>query len=95
MQSIVLNALDSYRNQSWVRIYVSNQTATVLLKADNNIVQELQGVSDNVKVIAVSNMNDGDCVLEMPDQVIEAGVDSQLRKIRNAIDTAMKSGQQE
>lgn len=91
MRTIILNAMDAYRNQGWVRIYVSPNTANVLLKADNNIVEALKEVSDNVKVIAANGMNDGGCVLEMPDQVIDAGVDSQLRKIKTAIEDAMKS----
>ena len=86
LRSIILSAADSYRNQAWVRIYVPEQPANILLKADNNIAEALKDVSENVKVIAVSNMESGGCVLEMPDQVIEAGVDYQLRKIRGAIE---------
>lgn len=91
MRSIILNALDAYRNQAWVRIYVPDQTANVLVKSDKNIAESLQSVSENVKVIATSNMKEGDCVLEMPDQVIDAGVDSQLRKIKSAIETAVET----
>lgn len=91
MRSIILNALDAYRNQEWVRIYVPEQTANVLLKADRNIAEALKNVSENVKVVVTSNMKEGDCVLEMPDQVIEAGVSSQLRKIKSAIEMAVDS----
>lgn len=91
MRSIILNAMDAYRNQGWVRIYVSKDTADILLKADNSIVDDLKGISDNVKVIPSSGLDDGGCVLEMPDQVIDAGVSSQLKKIKSEITTAMES----
>jgi flagellar assembly protein FliH len=92
MSKIILSAMDSYRNQAWLRIYVSDQTANILTKADNNIVERLKGVSENVKVVAAQGMSDGGCIIEMPDQVIDAGIDTQLRKIRNAIDTAATTG---
>ena len=92
MSNIILSATDSYRNQAWLRIYVSDQTANILTKADNDIVEQLKNVSENVKVVAAQGMGDGGCIMEMPDQVIDAGIDTQLRKIRNAIDTAVTTG---
>lgn len=86
MHSIIQNAVGSYRNQAWLRIYVSNSTASILLKSDNNIIDALKGVSDNIKVISKPQMDDGGCILEMPDQVIDAGIDSQLKKFKTAID---------
>ena len=91
MHAIILNAMDGYRNQAWVRIYVSDGTANLLLKADANIAEELKNVSDNVKVIATSGMDDGACVLETPDRVIDTGTDAQLRKIKSALDEAIRS----
>lgn len=91
MRSIIQSAMDSYRNQAWVRVYVSDKTANRLLKADKKIADELKEISDNVKVVVTAGMNDGACVLEMPDQVIDAGVDTQLKKIRTALNEAVRS----
>lgn len=91
LHSIIINAMDAYRNQEWVRIYVPSESAAVLMKADNNIVKALQDVSDNVKVIPTDGMDTGACVIEMPDKVIDAGVNSQLRKIKLSIEDAMRA----
>lgn len=91
LRSIIVNAMDAYRNQEWVRIYVPSESAAVLMKADNNIVKALQDVSDNVKVIPTDGMDQGACVIEMPDKVIDAGVNSQLRKIKLSIEDAMRA----
>lgn len=88
LRSIVVSATDSYRNQEWLRIYVSEKDAGVLVKADGGIAKALQNVSENVKVIPSPGMEEGGCILEMPDQVIDAGVDTQLRKMKAAIETA-------
>lgn len=88
LRSIIVNALDSYRNQEWVRIYVSAEAAPVLLKADASIAEDLKEVSSSIRVLAGEGMKEGDCVLETPDRVIDASIDSQLKKLKNAIESA-------
>lgn len=91
MHSIIVGAMDSYRNQEWVRIYVSGSTANLLLKSDAKIADELRNISDNVKIVVAEGMGDGGCILEMPTRVIDAGVDAQLDKIRAGLDEAVRS----
>lgn len=85
MQSIITNAVDSYRNQEWVRILVSKNTKALLQSVDKSIVQALADVSDNIKIEVSSNMNDGDCIIEMPDQMIDAGMNTQMDTIKHAL----------
>ncbi len=85
MQSIISNAMDTYENQSWVKIIVSKNTKMLLEKADNSIIQTLREISENVKIEASADMNDGDCTIDMPDRMIDAGVDSQLAKIKHEL----------
>ena len=90
LRNIIVSAMEEYRNQEWIRIYVPEETASVLLKADSSIADALQGISDSVKVVVSKGMEEGSCIIETPDQVIDAGVDSQLTKIRQAISEAMR-----
>lgn len=90
LHGIILSALEEYRNQEWIRIYVPQDSANILLKADSSIAEELKGISDSVKVIVASDMAEGGCVIEMPDQVIDAGINSQLAKLRQAISEAVR-----
>ena len=85
MQSIIQNALDSYTNQSYLKIFVSKNTKSILVNADNSIIQALREISENVKVEISPNMNDGDCRIDMPDRVIDAGVNTQMTKIEQAL----------
>nr|WP_319488412.1 FliH/SctL family protein [uncultured Caproiciproducens sp.] len=86
MQSIITNAVDSYRNQEWIRILVSKNTKTLLQSVDKSIVQALSDVSDNIKIEVSPDMDDGDCTIEMPDQMIDAGVNTQIDKIKHVLD---------
>ncbi|HEX3037481.1 MAG TPA: FliH/SctL family protein [Oscillospiraceae bacterium] len=84
MQSIIRNAVDSYRNQEWVRICVSKNMEDVLLKADSSIIEALKDVSDSVKIVASPEMTDGDCIIDMPDRMIDCSADAQIRNIQEA-----------
>jgi len=85
IQAMVLNVMESYRNQEWVRICVSKNTADLLTKSDHNIIQALKDISDNVKIVSDSEMNDGDCKIDLPDRLIDAGIDTQLDSIKTAL----------
>lgn len=91
MHTIIVNAMDSYRNQEWVRIYVSGSTANLLLKGDAKITEELKAISENVKVVVTEGMGDGACILELPSRVIDAGIDAQLEKIQSGLNDAVRS----
>ena len=88
LRSIITAATDSYRNQTWLRIHLSEKDAGTLLKADVGIAETLEKVSDNVKIVSEPEMEDGGCIIEMPEQVIDAGVDSQFQKIKTAVESS-------
>lgn len=92
MRAIILAAMEKYRKQEWIRIYTSDRTAGVLMEADGNIAKALADISDNVKVISTPGMDESDCVIETPDQIIDAGLGSQLKKVRHGIDEIVKAG---
>ena len=93
MRAIIKSAMNSYRSQSWVRIYVSNGTAEVLLKGDNNIINELKEISDNIKVIPNPEMDDSDCLLETPEKIIDAGIGPQFEKLKAAVENSAANTQ--
>ena len=85
MKAIILDVMESYRNQEWVRIRVSPSTSELLTKADHNIIQALREISDNVKIVSAPEMTDGDCQIDLPDRLIDAGADTQLTSIKTAL----------
>lgn len=85
MQSIIQNVVESYRDLAWIKIQVSSSTAKLLLKSDRSMGEALQQVSNNVKIIENPEMDDGDCIIDLPDRRIDAGVGSQMGQIRSAL----------
>lgn len=85
MSSIVTGAMEAYRNQEWLKIYVSGNTAEILNNSDPPILTKLREISQTVKIVVCPDMKDDDCIMETPDQMIEAGTDTQLKKIEDAL----------
>lgn len=85
MQSIIQSVLDSYRDVAWVTITVAPSAARQMTKSEHGIVQALQNISQNVKVIENPGMSEGDCVIDLPDRRIDAGVDSQMGMVKMAL----------
>jgi flagellar assembly protein FliH len=85
MQAIILDVMESYRNQEWVKISVSPNTVEQLTKADSNIVQVLKEFSNNVKIVPSPEMKEGDCQIDLPDRLIDAGTDTQMDRIKAAL----------
>lgn len=85
LKTIVESVLEPYRNQAWVKINVSPSNAELIMKADQTIIENLQKVSNNVKIVPSPELKDGDCIIDLPDRLINAGVDEQLGQIKTAL----------
>ena len=45
----------------------------------------LPGLSDHIKIIPLSDDEAGTCIIEMPDEIIDASASTQLKNIRDLI----------
>lgn len=86
MQEIIKKAMDDYVNQSWIKIIVSKDTKSQLVDADHSIIDALRDISENVRIEASPDMKDGDCIIDLPDSMIDAGVETQMTKIKQALE---------
>lgn len=82
IRKIVEQVLEGYRNEEWIRIMVSPETAKTLIRTNHTIADALKHVSENIKVVPSPGMTDSDVMIEMADSAIDAGVDAQMEKIQ-------------
>lgn len=85
MRSIIEGVLSAYRGVAWVTITVPEGTGGQLARMEPDLIQALQEVSENVKIVENPKMNEGDCVIDLPDRRIDAGVDSQMSRVKMAL----------
>lgn len=84
IKDILHNAVKDYRNVEWLKIYLSKNDY-VTVSTDKNIMERLSQISEHVTLEAVAESEDGELIIESPENLIDLGVDTQLSNLRNAI----------
>lgn len=85
LASVIENATEAYRNQAWIKVTIPESLEKWVSKDGNLVEEALRKVSDNVKIVVSSNLEDGECLIDMPDQLIDAGVGTQLSRVKTAL----------
>ncbi len=78
-------ATEKLKRREWVRIYISEIDAHGIVESAPELTAALAGISDNVKIIPLKDGESGTCIIEMPDEIIDAGVSTQMTNIRATI----------
>lgn len=86
IRRMILNAVENGRNKQWAKIYISEYDANIMVHEDSDILDALRQVSDNIKIEVMENGEPGDLLVEYPNQVIDAGVNTQLKNIKQIMD---------
>ena len=80
-----VSTLNSNEKQ-WAKVFISESDAHIMVNEDSDILDALRKVSDNIKIEVMENGEQGDLLIEYPDQVVDAGVNTQLTNIRRIMD---------
>lgn len=75
-------ATDRLRRREWVHIYVGGCDSKELAQITPELTAALSGLSDHIKIIPMADDELGTCIIEMPDEIIDASVSTQLDNIR-------------
>lgn len=78
-------ATDRLKRREWVRIYVGGCTARELAQITPELTTTLAGLSDHIKLIPMADDESGTCIIEMPDEIIDASVSTQLGNIKDIL----------
>ncbi len=78
-------AIDKKKRREWVHIYIAECDAKKLTQAPASLMTALTALSDRVRVIPMANDESGTCIVEMPDEIIDASAATQLSNIRTLL----------
>ncbi len=78
---------EKLRKKDWVKIYMEKEDYEAMIQADEQLIEKLSRLSDNVKFVVMNEGTAGSCIIEMPDEVIDMSVDTQLENIRRLVDS--------
>ena len=86
---MIQTAIDKKKKKEWVHIYIAECDAKRLSQLPSSLTNALSALSDRVRIIPMAGDQSGTCIIEMPDEIVDASTDTQLNNLRNILmDTA-------
>lgn len=82
---MIQTALEKRKRREWVHIYIAECDAKTLSPMPASLASALTAVSDRVRIIPMSDDESGTCIIEMPNEIVDASVGTQLNNIRNLL----------
>ena len=79
---MVQAALDKRKHREWIHIYISESDAKRMSQIPASLTAAVSGISDRVRIIPMADDDSGTCVIEMPEEIIDASASTQLGNIR-------------
>ena len=90
---MIQTAVDKRKRREWVHIYIAECDAKRLSQLPASLSATLSGLSDRVRIIPMADDESGTCIIETPDEIIDASAATQLNNIRSILmDTAGGGG---
>ena len=86
---MIQSAIDKRKKKEWVHIYIAECDAKRLTRLPASLTGALSALSDRVRIIPMADDESGTCIIEMPDEIVDASVSTQLGNLRTILnDTA-------
>ena len=82
---MVQMATERLRRREWVHIYIGGCDTRELAQIAPELTASLAGLSDHIKLIPMANDESGTCIIEMPDEIIDASVPTQLDNLKDIL----------
>ena len=83
---MIQDATEKMKRREWVHIYVSGCDAKSLSQITPRLTRALSGLSSHIRIIPVAEEEDGTCIIETPDTIIDASASTQMSNIRSLLE---------
>lgn len=85
IKRMILSATEKLKRREWVQIYVADCDIKGVSQSDPMLAAALSSLSDHIKIVPMREAEAGTCIVEMPDEIIDASASTQLENIRSVI----------
>lgn len=82
---MVQTAIDKRKRREWVHIYIAECDAKRMGQVPASLSAALAELSDRVRIIPMADDEPGTCVIEMPDEIIDASASTQLDNLKDIL----------
>ena len=78
-------AVDKRKRREWVRIHIAECDAKRMARLSLALTAALASLSSQVRIIPMADDEPGTCIIEMPDEIIDASAATQIHNIRSML----------
>jgi len=89
---MIQTAVDKRKRREWAHIYIAECDARRLTSIPASLTTALSELSDRVRIIPMADDEAGTCIIESPDEIIDASASTQLQNIRELLDNGSAGG---
>ena len=89
---MIQTAIDKRKRREWAHIYIAECDAKHLVRVPASLMTALSALSDRVRIIPMADDEAGTCIIEMPDEIIDASAATQLNNIRTMLSDTPTGG---
>jgi len=82
---MIQTAIDKRKRREWVHIYISECDAKLLTQVPASLSASLRALSDRVRIIPMADDESGTCIIEMPDEIVDASAATQFANLRSLL----------
>ncbi len=86
IEKMIMAATEKSKSAQWAKLYIAQCDWELAIKTDVQVLNALKRVTDTVKLEIMEDKEAGTCIIEFPDQIIDASVDTQLSQIKMLLD---------
>lgn len=90
VRNMILAATSKLKKTAWAKIYIAqdNEDEGTDIQGDLEFLEELSKIADNVKVIVMEDEAPGTCIIELPQEVMDISVGTQMENIKEILNNA-------
>ena len=88
---MIQTATERLKRQEWVHIYISGCDTKGVAQISPALTTALGALSQHVKIIPMGDDEGGTCIVETPEEIIDASVSTQMSNIRDVLHDQMGS----
>lgn len=85
---MIESATAKRRRCEWVQIYIADCDARASANTVPELAEALSRLSDRVLIIPMADDESGTCIIEMPDEILDVSVSTQLDNLRGILSNA-------
>ena len=86
IKRMLIAETEKLKRTEWVKIYMEKTNYNMMMEADAGVVNELARLSDNIKFVVMNKEGSGSCIIEMPEEIVDISVDTQMDNIRELLE---------